>query len=30
MILEVNDVSFDKFTNDQAVDFLKEAVGKRG
>lgn len=30
MILEVNDMSFEKFTNDQAVDFLKEAVGKRG
>ncbi|KAI6184353.1 DIX domain protein [Aphelenchoides bicaudatus] len=30
MVLEVNDVSFEKFTNDQAVEFLKDAVGKRG
>lgn len=30
MILEVNDVSFEKFSNDQAVEFLKDAVSKRG
>lgn len=30
MILEVNDVSFEKFTNDQAVEFLKDAVVKKG
>lgn len=30
MILEVNDYSFEKFTNDKAVQFLKEAVDRRG
>lgn len=30
MLLEVNDTSFERFTNDQAVEFLKEAVIKRG
>ncbi|KAI6242978.1 hypothetical protein M3Y99_00208500 [Aphelenchoides fujianensis] len=30
MILEVNDTSFEKLTNDEAVAFLKEAVNKRG
>ncbi|KAK0395777.1 hypothetical protein QR680_001423 [Steinernema hermaphroditum] len=30
MILQVNDVSFENFTNDQAVDVLREAVARRG
>lgn len=30
MILQVNDVSFENFTNDQAVEVLKEAVSRRG
>ncbi|KAI6178843.1 DIX domain protein [Aphelenchoides besseyi] len=30
MLLEVNDTSFEKLTNDEAVAFLKEAVSKRG
>ncbi|KAI1727910.1 PDZ domain (Also known as DHR or GLGF) domain-containing protein [Ditylenchus destructor] len=30
MILQVNDISFENFTNDQAVEVLKEAVNKRG
>uniref|UniRef100_A0A8R1DX17 PDZ domain-containing protein n=3 Tax=Caenorhabditis japonica TaxID=281687 RepID=A0A8R1DX17_CAEJA len=30
MLLQVNDVSFENFTNDQAVDVLREAVSRRG
>lgn len=30
MILEVNDESFEKLTNDEAVQFLKDAVNKKG
>lgn len=30
MIIQVNDIALDNFTNDQAVDFLKELVTKRG
>ncbi|TMS35484.1 hypothetical protein L596_002879 [Steinernema carpocapsae] len=30
MILQVNDVSFENFTNDQAVDVLRDAVARRG
>ena len=30
MILQVNDISFENFTNDQAVEVLKEAVSKKG
>uniref|UniRef100_A0A914DMK2 Dishevelled n=1 Tax=Acrobeloides nanus TaxID=290746 RepID=A0A914DMK2_9BILA len=30
MILQVNDISFENFTNDQAVEVLKEAVSRRG
>ncbi|VDM54768.1 unnamed protein product [Angiostrongylus costaricensis] len=30
MILQVNDISFDNFTNDQAVDVLRDAVARKG
>ncbi|CAJ0581415.1 unnamed protein product, partial [Mesorhabditis spiculigera] len=30
MILQVNDVAFDNFTNDQAVDVLRDAVARKG
>uniref|UniRef100_A0A915BHF3 Uncharacterized protein n=1 Tax=Parascaris univalens TaxID=6257 RepID=A0A915BHF3_PARUN len=30
MILQVNDISFENFTNDQAVDVLRESVARRG
>uniref|UniRef100_A0AC35FSS1 Segment polarity protein dishevelled n=1 Tax=Panagrolaimus sp. PS1159 TaxID=55785 RepID=A0AC35FSS1_9BILA len=30
MILQVNDISFENFTNDQAVEVLKEQVSRRG
>ncbi|EGT60464.1 hypothetical protein CAEBREN_31913 [Caenorhabditis brenneri] len=30
MILQVNETSFENFTNDQAVDVLREAVSRRG
>lgn len=30
MILQVNEISFENFTNDQAVEVLKEAVSRRG
>ncbi|PAV87483.1 hypothetical protein WR25_18618 isoform B [Diploscapter pachys] len=30
MILQVNDIAFDNFTNDQAVDVLRDAVARRG
>lgn len=30
MILQVNDVSFENFKNDQAVEVLKKAVNTRG
>ncbi|CAD6194037.1 unnamed protein product [Caenorhabditis auriculariae] len=30
MILQVNDISFENFTNDQAVDVLRDAVSRRG
>ena len=30
MILQVNDISFENFTNDQAVDVLRDAVQKKG
>lgn len=30
MILQVNDISFENFTNDQAVEVLKEEVSRRG
>uniref|UniRef100_A0A0N4ZIE5 Dishevelled n=1 Tax=Parastrongyloides trichosuri TaxID=131310 RepID=A0A0N4ZIE5_PARTI len=30
MILQVNDVSFENFTNDQAVDVLRSAVARKG
>ncbi|CAI4223096.1 unnamed protein product [Auanema sp. JU1783] len=30
MILQVNDISFENFTNDQAVDVLRDAVARKG
>ncbi|CAJ0963395.1 unnamed protein product, partial [Mesorhabditis belari] len=30
MILQVNDIAFDNFTNDQAVDVLRDAVARKG
>lgn len=30
MILQVNDISFENFKNDQAVEVLKRAVNTRG
>lgn len=30
MILQVNDISFENFKNDQAVEVLKQAVSRKG